>query len=251
MLDLPQLPAGTAQWPPGVAQGAGRLPCGGLCSHGPGDSEGRSGKDSDLAGPEPSTSHFIFCHIHGTHFSLHIHIPHTPFHIPEPAPHYIPHTPVYVLHIPPYPTQSLPRSIVSSLATAHRTLNIPLPSLPYLSQSAHSSLGPHLHIDKGPQVSTWQLQQQLNQGGVGGLHSQMKNCFVALDLLRGEERQRSGQSSHPDPLPQGPKAFRDPVPPLQALRGTLYSCMCCALYKNTTFKEVSFTSYTSQDYAFY
>jgi hypothetical protein len=30
------LPAGAAQWPPGVAQGAGRPPCGGLYSHGPG-----------------------------------------------------------------------------------------------------------------------------------------------------------------------------------------------------------------------
>lgn len=35
VLDLPQLPAGAAQWPPGVAQGARQLPCGGLCSHGP------------------------------------------------------------------------------------------------------------------------------------------------------------------------------------------------------------------------
>lgn len=42
-----------------------------------------------------------------------------------------------------------------------------------------------LHVDKGPQVSPWQLQQQLNQGGVGSLHSQMKNCLVAFDLLAG------------------------------------------------------------------
>lgn len=41
MLGPRQLPAGAAQWPLGAAQGAGRLPCGGLCSHGPATTKGR------------------------------------------------------------------------------------------------------------------------------------------------------------------------------------------------------------------
>lgn len=32
---LLRLPAGAEQWPLGVAQGAGQLPCGGQCCHGP------------------------------------------------------------------------------------------------------------------------------------------------------------------------------------------------------------------------
>lgn len=73
--------------------------------------------------------------------------------------------------------------IVPATATAHRPPNIPLP-FPVTSYTiAHSNLGPHLHVDKGPQVSPGQLKQQLNQGRIGGLHSQMQNCLIALDLL--------------------------------------------------------------------
>lgn len=51
-----------------------------------------------------------------------------------------------------------------------------------------------LHINEGTQVSPRQSQDQLNQRGVGSLHSQVQNGLVALDLL-GEEWWRSGQSS--------------------------------------------------------
>lgn len=65
---------------------------------------------------------------------------------------------------------------------AHRPPNIPLPFSIYLTQS-RSDRGPHLHVDEGPQVSLWQLKQQLNQGGIGSLHSQMQNSLIALYLL--------------------------------------------------------------------
>lgn len=155
MLDPPQLPAGAAQWPPGVAQGAGQLPCGELCSHGPGDSEGRSGKDSDAAGlsPQHHTSYSATSMAHTSPFTS---TSRTPFHIPEPPPQR--HSTHLCLR--PYPTQSLPRSHVwsphshspqdSQHPTALSTISL---------TSAQSSLSPHLHVDKGPQVSPWQLQQ--------------------------------------------------------------------------------------------
>lgn len=78
-----------------------------------------------------------------------------------------------------------------------------------------------LHVDKGPQVPSRQLQQELNQSRVGGLHSQVQNCLVALDLLWGGGWQRSGQFSHLGLLSWKPQVLRDPVfvSPLQALKG--------------------------------
>lgn len=65
-----------------------------------------------------------------------------------------------------------------------------------VSQTTRKSLPvPYLHIDKGPQVPPRQPQEQLNQGRVGSLDSQVQNGLVALDLLGGEEQQRSGQPS--------------------------------------------------------
>lgn len=57
------------------------------------------------------------------------------------------------------------------------------------SQTAHRAPQPmsYLHVDKGPQVPPWQPQEQLNQGRVGSLYSQVQNGLVALDLLRREE----------------------------------------------------------------
>lgn len=84
-LDPPQLPAGAAQWPPGPAQGAGRPPCGGLCSHGPGDGEGGPAEDAGSAGlgPRRRTSYSVTPRSHMSLLTsprspLQGHIPHTP-----------------------------------------------------------------------------------------------------------------------------------------------------------------------------
>lgn len=84
-----------------------------------------------------------------------------------------------------------------------------IPYCPSLPRPAYPSLGPHLHVDKGPQVSPGQLQQQLNQGRVGSLHGQVQNCLVTLDLLREGERQRS----RPDLLPWNSEFYGLPCRP--------------------------------------
>lgn len=119
-----------------------------------------------------------------------------------------------------YTVPNLIPSVVPSTATAHTTPDTPLPHSA-TSQSVHFSLGSYLHVDKGPQVPSRQLQQELNQSRVGGLHSQVQNCLVALDLLWGGGWQRSGQFSHLGLLSWKPQVLRDPVfvSPLQALKG--------------------------------
>lgn len=185
MLDPPQLPAGAVRWPPGVVQGAGQPPCGGLCSHGPGDSEGRADKDADSAGlglpqytPESNTAAFpavFHVPLLTSRNPLHNHIPHTPRSMPHT---FLQSTTIHILSGPHLGSLHCPCHCHSPQAS---------PSPPLFSVTshtiAHSNLGPHLHVDKGPQVSPRQLKQQLNQGRIGGLHSQMQNCLIALDLL--------------------------------------------------------------------
>lgn len=136
MLDLPQLPAGAARWPPGVAQGAGQPPCGGLCSHGPGDSEGRTDKDPDSAGLGPQQVPFIFCiplHPSPT-LLLHIHM--APLTSQNPLHNHIPHTPLCLLRSPNY---------IHILYSPHPyTIHCPLPS--HSPQDSQHPTAPLCHI---------------------------------------------------------------------------------------------------------
>lgn len=96
VLDLPQLPAGSALWPPEVGQGAGQLPCGALCSHGPENSKGRI--DLDSAG----LGHNIT--LHGLPHPWHIFLP-PQQHSTYPC---LRHT--HPIHLCPHPVQPPSRS---------------------------------------------------------------------------------------------------------------------------------------------
>ena len=73
-----------------------------------------------------------------------------------------------LLHTTVHTALSMPNTCLGSRSTSY-TSSPPqpqptgppapsCPSLPHLTQSAHSSPGPYLHVDKGPQVSLWQCQ---------------------------------------------------------------------------------------------